>query len=197
MPRYIRKKNGVTVWNCLGNKGCHCFVSSLNTDFHGGVGEILKIMLQCLGMEHDRLVIPPVPVQLVFCIHGNFTIRANNLVGGIQQCLGFLLGKALVIESFSFKAKACPAVSGYNVGLDAFDVVVNANNTTRGTEAYEDACLLATVKNLTAIVRNSFVIMEKSSIQVNEYQAGQCGNSQVHGIMIVGRAPLVNVAEGE
>ena len=44
MPRYIRKKNGVTVWNCLGNKGCHCFVSSLNTDFHSGVGKMAKIM---------------------------------------------------------------------------------------------------------------------------------------------------------
>ena len=114
------------------------------------------------------------------------------MIGLVQEFLGFFQGKALVIESFSFKAKACPAVSGYNVGLDAFDVVVNANNTTRGAEAYEDACLLVTVKNLTAIVRNSFVIMEKSSIQVNEYQAGQ-GCRLIHGSIIVGSVFLVNL----
>ena len=50
-------------------------------------------------MEHNRFIITTIPKQLVFCVYGNFAIWANNLVGGIQQGLGFLLGKALVVDN--------------------------------------------------------------------------------------------------
>lgn len=105
-------------------------------------------MLYCLGMEHNRFIITTIPKQLVFCVYGNFAIWANNLVGGIQQGLGFLLGKALVVDNLFSVLNSSPAVGGHNIWLHLGNQVVNAGVSTGGAKSNENAFLLALLQHL-------------------------------------------------